>query len=586
VAPDDGPRGSDSQTTGDQPGFTAPAVTHWGEFRIIRKLGEGAFGQVYRAFDEGLSKEIALKVVRPKDRSRLAEAMREGRMLARMHHPHIVTVHAVRHIGDEVGVVMELVEGESLEQRVKSAGRLGAEEAIAIGQTLCHALAAVHGAGLLHRDIKARNVMRESGGRIVLVDFGAGRDREPKEPTSDFAGTPAYLAPELYVGAPASPASDLYSVGVLLYFLVTGAYPVEGATPAAIAHAHSKGRRRSLVDRRPDLPHDFIRVVERALSKSPEGRYETAGDMLIALDALSVRSTPGLQPMPYPPPPRPNTTAMVWAGAALAVVAFLIFLGFLNMRVYQATFSLSRLPDASPGQWLLLGAHSLLAPSVLAAMALIAILIVRVAWQIIVPAVPPLRRLSDRLSSSVSMVLDRRMPRDTNTLARWILLSQAIALVVLFWVLQDVLSALVAPFEDAEPATWHVLHYTEERLSILSDYLICLPLAAVLMGYMWWRLLRRPGAIAVVDKTLLSAGVAIVALLILAVGLPWRAFHGTQEAPGYRINGERCYELERLQAEAIVFCPDAPKRQRTRTVPVSELQDDQKVEPAIFEPVR
>ena len=123
----------------------------------------------------------------------------------------------------------------------------------------------MHRAGLIHRDIKARNVMREEGGRIVLMDFGAGRDLQSREarPLS-VAGTPMYMAPELLAGQPATPSSDLYSLGVLLYHLVTGEFPVEAQTMGELRAAHVAGRRRHLRDVRPDLPLAFIQAVERA----------------------------------------------------------------------------------------------------------------------------------------------------------------------------------------------------------------------------------------------------------------------------------------------------------------------------------
>ena len=271
--------GATGATRTGPPTLPPDAPSQWGEFRIIRELGRGGFGRVYCAFDEGLAKEIALKIVRPSDPSRIPAVMREGQMLARVHHPNVVTVHAVRRVGDEVGFVMDLIDGESLTDRVRRVGRLGAEEAVAIGETLCHALAAVHGAGLLHRDIKTRNVMRDSSGRIMLMDLGAGRE-EAAFRDDDLTGTLLYLAPELFQRHPASHASDIYSLGVLLYYLVSGSYPVEGATPNALASAHASGRRRLLVDRRPDLPPDFIHVVERAIARDPARRYQSAGELI------------------------------------------------------------------------------------------------------------------------------------------------------------------------------------------------------------------------------------------------------------------------------------------------------------------
>ncbi len=166
-------------------------------------------------------------------------------------------------------------------------GPVGAAEATLIGIDLCRALSAVHRAGLLHRDVKARNVMREDGGRIVLMDFGTGVDQtdDAAGEASRLAGTPLYMAPEILGGRAASVRSDIYSVGVLLYRLVTRSYPVQGRSVAEVRDAHARGARTLLRDARPDLPENFVQVVERALSPHAEDRYANAGAMEAALAA-------------------------------------------------------------------------------------------------------------------------------------------------------------------------------------------------------------------------------------------------------------------------------------------------------------
>src|SRR4029450_6319611 len=131
----------------------------------------------------------------------------------------------------------------------------------------CRAVAAVHKAGLLHRDVKVHNIMRESGGRIVLMDFGAGEGRTEGREKRRVTGTPAYVAPEIFNGAPATIASDVYSIGVVLYHLVTLAYPVEAKTLYDTAAEHIPPETAPLSDRRPNLPGSFVRVVERALER-------------------------------------------------------------------------------------------------------------------------------------------------------------------------------------------------------------------------------------------------------------------------------------------------------------------------------
>ena len=136
-------------------------------------------------------------------------------------------------------------------------------------------MAAVHQAGVLHGDIKAHNVMREAGGRIVLMDFGAGQSLSSTLPdhTSALAGTPVYLSPEVLTGHPRSAASDIYALGVLLYYLVTDTYPVSGKWVDALVSANTRGERRHLRDARPDLPDDFVRAVERAIAADSRERF-------------------------------------------------------------------------------------------------------------------------------------------------------------------------------------------------------------------------------------------------------------------------------------------------------------------------
>ena len=153
----------------------------------------------------------------------------EGRLLARVRHPNVVTIYGAERIENRIGLWMEFVKGRTLEQILEQDTVLSESETVAIGLELCRAVSAVHGAGLLHRDIKAHNVMRSEDGRIALMDFGTGRKLDD-DASLDLAGTPLYLAPEVLQGQPATVRSDLYSLGVVLYHLVTGSYPVRGRT--------------------------------------------------------------------------------------------------------------------------------------------------------------------------------------------------------------------------------------------------------------------------------------------------------------------------------------------------------------------
>jgi TolB-like protein/tetratricopeptide (TPR) repeat protein len=288
-SPSDSGWATASSSNSDAPPF---ARLTWGPLEIRRTIGHGRFGTVHVAWDPSLEREVALKILRSADQS--AAVIREARLLARVRHPNVVTVYGVDQHDEAVGLWMELIEGLTLRQVLAVRGVLGAQEAALIGIDLCRAVAAVHKAGLLHRDIKVHNVMREAGGRIVLMDFGAGEVRsDPSRGVQGLIGTPVYAAPEIFSGAPAMIASDVYSVGVVLYHLVTMQYPVEGETIYEIASAHEREDMTPLSDRRPELPESFTRVVERALERDRARRYRSCGALLqdlvnaLELDAAS-----------------------------------------------------------------------------------------------------------------------------------------------------------------------------------------------------------------------------------------------------------------------------------------------------------
>jgi hypothetical protein len=263
----------------------------WAHFLILGRIGGGSFGDVYRAHDKKLQCDIALKLMRLDGDSpaNVSRVLKEARRLARVRHANVVTVYGADQVDGRVGLWMELVRGTTLEDLVQRQGTFGAREASVVGLDMCRAVAAVHRAGLLHGDIKAHNVMREEGGRNVLMDFGTGKDldqdllRAQAGSSDDFAGTPLYLAPEVFAGSTRTKVADVYSLGVLLFHLVTKRYPVEGETRGAVDEAHQRHTRAHLRDMRPDLPDEFVTIVERALDPDPRQRFQSAGAFEIAL---------------------------------------------------------------------------------------------------------------------------------------------------------------------------------------------------------------------------------------------------------------------------------------------------------------
>jgi eukaryotic-like serine/threonine-protein kinase len=293
------------------PALIPPGQTRWGHLELHERIGEGTFGEVYRARDTQLDREVAVKLLRVGGLStdrQTRRVLREGRSLARVEHDNVVAVYGAEAHEGRVGLWMELIRGATLEQLLRAHGPFSAREAALIGQDLCSAVAAVHNTGLVHRDIKAQNVMREEGGRLVLMDFGAG------QPAGDNAaaavgrltGTPLYLAPEVLAGGDSTPQSDIYSIGVLLYHLVTNDYPARANSLQELREAHAQGRRTHLHDARPELPRGLIQVIERATDADAQRRYQTAGEMQAALDRFLAspddRDSDDLSWIPMPKP--------------------------------------------------------------------------------------------------------------------------------------------------------------------------------------------------------------------------------------------------------------------------------------------
>jgi tetratricopeptide (TPR) repeat protein len=272
---------------------TPPARHAWGTFALLDRVGVGGFGEVYRAWDPHLQREVALKLLLPTAISGDAEyeaMLREARALASVRHPNIVPVYGIDRHDNRVGFWTDFVRGKTLSSLIGEQGTFGSREAALIGLDVTRALAAVHRAGILHRDIKAENVMREEGGRILLMDFGLSSLQQRQTNT---AGTPSYMAPELFDGAPATVATDIYAMGVLLYFLVAGMYPANVTDISAQSAHFAIAERIPLMDVRPDVPESLLRTINTAMELDPAKRFASAGQLAEALtETLERPQTP------------------------------------------------------------------------------------------------------------------------------------------------------------------------------------------------------------------------------------------------------------------------------------------------------
>jgi hypothetical protein len=524
------------------------------------------------------------------DPARAADVLKEGRLLARIRHPNVITVYGAQEYRGSVGIWMELVRGRTLSELVRQDGRLGPEEAIVIGESVLRALAAVHAAGLVHRDVKAQNVMRESGGRIVLMDFGAGWERGELGHKREVSpeGTPLYMAPELLAGQLPSATSDLYSVGVLLFFLVTGTHPVDGRTVTEIALAHGLGRRRLLTDLRPDLPESFIRVVERALSPTPDRRYPSAGAMAQEL-ADAWREPAGHSDQPKVgaqepaassaeqggvrletlPVARGRATLAVWAGSAAAATAAIWVLGALTSAAYDLTLGRSgKFATESPLDWWVWGFRSLVAPTF---WILATVVVVRLSHFVLrtLARAARVRRIGERVAA-VGRSTAVRLGLDNAIAAGQILVVlQAVTVAWVFWHFFDLIAAFTSVISYADASTLSPL--APDNSPHQEDYRTVLPVLIFAMTAAWVRVLRwrrRSGLQG--DRLTLVAGAALAIALVFLAQVPYRLlnFNVFQRV---MLAEERCYAIGEGGNELLLYCPDAAVP-RNKVVPAGHAR--------------
>ncbi|MBK6734501.1 MAG: protein kinase [bacterium] len=300
-------------------------VPRWGDLLLLERCGVGAQAEVYRAWDPGLRREVALKLLRAgapgadagADRSPL---LAEGRALARIRHPHVVAVHGIDEHDGRVGLWMELVRGETLEEHVQAHGMLTPGEAARLGCEIGSALAAVHAAGLLHRDIKPANIVRDADGRFVLTDFGLGlARREAPAATMAIAGSPMYMAPELLFGSAPDARADIYALGMLVWYALTGRHPFPAGTLESLRVAAANGPSPSLAECRPGLPAALLAAVASATAPAASQRPGQATAFVEALATAAIGAA-----APASAGRRAAWRVMVVGAAAIVAVAAIV----------------------------------------------------------------------------------------------------------------------------------------------------------------------------------------------------------------------------------------------------------------------
>ena len=261
-----------------------------GRYRIVRKLGSGGMADVYLAEDEELGRRIAIKILNDRhanDESFVERFRREAKNAAGLSHPNIVSIYDRGEAEGTYYIAMEYLDGRSLKELVVARGPLPIGDAIDATRQVLAALRFAHRKGVVHRDIKPHNVMADADGRLKVTDFGIARAGVSQmTEAGSIIGTAQYLSPEQARGAAVDQRSDLYSVGIVLYEMLTGKTPFSGETPVEIAMKHLSDPPRPPSLERPDISPDLDMVVLRALAKSPDERFQTAEEMDAELDRV------------------------------------------------------------------------------------------------------------------------------------------------------------------------------------------------------------------------------------------------------------------------------------------------------------
>jgi serine/threonine protein kinase/tetratricopeptide (TPR) repeat protein len=272
--------------------FFAPGTLLGARYQVLRILGQGGMGAVYQARDQELDRIIALKVIRPELASNpdiLARFKQELILSRNITHKNVVRIFDLGEAEGTKFITMEFVEGEDLRSVLRREGKFSAKEAVTVVQQICRALDAAHSEGVIHRDLKPQNVMRDPQGRVVVMDFGLARSLESEGMTQTGAlvGTLEYMSPEQALGASLDQRSDLFAVGLIFYELLTGKAPYKADTAIAslMMRTHERAIPASDVDA--SVPVSLSTIVSRCLERDPKDRYQSAAELLKELDAWS-----------------------------------------------------------------------------------------------------------------------------------------------------------------------------------------------------------------------------------------------------------------------------------------------------------
>jgi serine/threonine protein kinase/tetratricopeptide (TPR) repeat protein len=281
--------------------------TFAGRYQIVEELGQGGMGKVYKAYDKEIDAKIALKLIRPEitaDKSTIDRFRNELKIARDISHKNICRMYDLGREGSNYFLTMEYVSGEDLKNMIRMSGQLSVGTAVSIAKQVCEGLAEAHGHGVIHRDLKPSNIMIDRNANVRIMDFGIARSIKAKGITGAgvMIGTPEYMSPEQVEGKEVDQASDIYSLGIILYEMLTGRVPFEGDTPFTVGVKHKSEVPKNPKEINANIPDDLCRLTLRCLEKEKEKRYQNADELRTELEKVEkgIPTTERVIPKPKP----------------------------------------------------------------------------------------------------------------------------------------------------------------------------------------------------------------------------------------------------------------------------------------------
>ena len=577
-----------------------------GHYRIVRLLGRGGMGEVYKARDLTLERDVAIKVLSagrndPDDaRKRL---LHEGKAVAAVDHPNICAIYEVGEAPDgSTFIVMQYVEGKTLAATLLR-GPMTVRDALVLGAQITEGLSAAHRRGIVHRDLKPQNIIVTPSGGLKLLDFGLAKVVLPSTLSSDAStqsmetvagivkGTPAYMAPEQIQQRTIDGRCDLFALGAVLFECLTGHRAFDGANAleifGQILHVHPPpvSRLRAGLDER----HDEL--CGRLLAKDPADRYQSADEVtgalrLLASDSARVAAS-GVEPAPpnaivkpgalqregapevAPPAAVARVRVATWLGAAGAGVAVVGVLGFFTSTAFDILLDRpAEFSNESVLDWWVWGFRSLVAPAFFALAAVIVVRLAILAFRAFGRVVMP-RGIATRVEALPRSAAARLGFDNPIAAGQILLVLQAAALAWVFWHFSDLMMAFTSSISFSDPAALAPL--APQNFRHREDYRSVLPLLALGMAAAWvrvWRWRRQAGSQG--DRATMIAGASLVVILAVLAELPYRTLnHHAFQRVSYA--GERCYAIGERGTETLLYCPDS-KAPRNRVVRAGDFR--------------